>query len=135
MGVWETSTPRSIHLFSHEPRHRFARSRRSCIRVWQLNSQVGLHIRRGWTFVFVPFSMAPLALLHGAVVGEVASATAVVAHRPFGRLLVVLGAVVSVAGLLDLSADVLTSPLQPSPNMNRLLMTDPLVPVVALRCG
>ena len=79
--------------------------------------------------------MTPLAQLHGAVAGEVATATAVVAHRPFGRLLVVLGAVVSVAGLLDLSADVLTSPLQPSPNMNRLLMTDPLVPVVALRCG
>ena len=111
MGVWETSTPRSIHLSCHEPRRRFARSRRSRIKVRQLNSQVGLHIRRGWTFVFfAPFSMTPLAQLHGAVAGEVASATAVVAHRPFGRLLVVLGAVVSVAGLLDLSVALWTRP-------------------------
>ena len=54
--------------------------------------------------------MTPLAQLHGAVAGEVASATAVVAHRPFGRLLV-LGAVISVAGLLDLSVAVVAPPV------------------------
>ena len=111
MGVWETSVPRSIHLACHEPRRRFARSRRSCIRVRQLNSQVGLHIRRGWTSVFVvPFSMTHLAQLHGAVAGEVASGTVVVAHRPFGRLLVVLGAVV--ASLIFLT---ILLPLWPRP--------------------
>ena len=54
--------------------------------------------------------MTPLAQLHGAVTGEVASATAVVAHRPFGRLLFVLGADVSVAGRLDLSGVVVATP-------------------------
>ena len=79
---------------------------------------MGLHIRRGWTFVFfVPFSMTLLAQLHGAVVGEVASATAVVEHRPFGRLLVVLGTVVSVAGLLDLSVAVEATPASSTPRL------------------
>lgn len=49
----------------------------------------------------MPSSIAPLAQRHGAVAGEMASAVAVVAHRPLGRLLVVLGDVVSAAGLLD----------------------------------
>ena len=53
--------------------------------------------------------MTPLAQFHGAVTGEVASATADVARRPFGRLLLVLGADVSVARRLDLSGVVVAT--------------------------
>ena len=69
--------------------------------------------------------MIPLAQLHGAVAGEVASATAVVAHRPFGQLIVVLGAVVSVAGLLNLSVAVVATPTSSTPSLTDRVSTPP----------
>ena len=70
-------------------------------------------------------STTPLAQLYGAVAGELASATAVVAHRLFGRPLVVLGAVVSVAGFLDLSVAVVATPASSTPSLTARVSTPP----------
>lgn len=71
------------------------------------------------------------AQLYGAVEGEVAYATAFVADRPFARLRVVVGAVVFVAGLLDLSVAVEATPACSTPSLTARVCTptDPTTPV------
>ena len=71
----------------------------------------------------MPFAMASLAQFHGAVAGEMASATAVVTYRPLGRSLVVLCAVVPGVGLLDVSVVTFASPTSTTPSLTARVST------------